>query len=90
MGFLRWAVAAVVLLQQVAANYPLFDESTRMRVLLVPWDTRVGSAIYRLRATDSDYDYPLEFDVQGKLFFYSFPPIFGLSFIAVDLRLKKI
>jgi len=64
-----WAavVAAVAAAQQVAANYPLFDQTTQMRVLLVPWDTRVGSAIYRLRATDSDYDYPLSFDVQGEL-----------------------
>jgi hypothetical protein len=73
MGSLRWAAALLLLLlQQVAANYPLFDESTTMRVLLVPWDTRVGSAIYRLRATDSDYDYPLEFDVQGEPFFFYF------------------
>ncbi|XP_059490916.1 cadherin-86C isoform X2 [Neocloeon triangulifer] len=61
-----WLVLAAALAQQVAANYPLFDESTKMRVLLVPWDTRVGSAIYRVRATDSDYDYPLSFDVQGR------------------------
>ncbi|CAB3363388.1 Hypothetical predicted protein [Cloeon dipterum] len=61
-------VCAVALLaaQQVAANYPLFDESTKMRVLRVPWDTRVGTVIYRVRATDSDYDYPLSFDVQGR------------------------
>jgi hypothetical protein len=54
-----------------AANYPLFDESTKMRVLLVPADTRVGTTIYRLRATDSDYDFPLTFDVLGMLFFMS-------------------
>lgn len=47
------------------ANYPLFDVATRMRVLLVPRDAAVGSVIYRLRATDSDFDYPLHFDVGG-------------------------
>jgi hypothetical protein len=53
-------------LSNVNANYPLFDETTKMRVLLVPTDTRVGSVIYRLRATDSDFDYPLAFEVLGK------------------------
>ncbi|KAJ1531684.1 hypothetical protein ONE63_000353 [Megalurothrips usitatus] len=36
-----------------------------MRVLLVPRDAAVGAVIYRLRATDSDFDYPLHFDVGG-------------------------
>ena len=49
----------------VLANYPLFDVATRMRVLLVPRDAAVGTVIYRLRATDSDFDYPLHFDVGG-------------------------
>lgn len=49
-----------------AGNYPVLDVSTSMRMLLVPVDTKVGSAIYRLRGTDSDFDFPLHFDVVGK------------------------
>ncbi|KAL1117783.1 hypothetical protein AAG570_004098 [Ranatra chinensis] len=32
-----------------------------MRLLLLPSDARIGSVIYRLRATDADKDYPLTF-----------------------------
>lgn len=49
-----------------AGNYPVLDVSTSMRMLLVPVDTKVGSAIYRLRGTDSDFDFPLHFDIVGK------------------------
>jgi hypothetical protein len=49
-----------------AGNYPLLDVATSMRMLLVPVDARVGSAIYRLRGTDSDFDFPLQFDIIGK------------------------
>ncbi|KAK9506580.1 hypothetical protein O3M35_008483 [Rhynocoris fuscipes] len=45
----------------VTTNYPLFDINTQMRLLLLPSDARIGSVIYRLRATDSDRDYPLTF-----------------------------
>lgn len=59
-------VSLLVLLAGPAlGNYPLFDVATRMRVLLVPQDAAVGAVIYRLRATDSDFDYPLHFDVGG-------------------------
>ncbi|XP_071455773.1 cadherin-86C [Hetaerina americana] len=44
------------------ANLPLFDVTAKMRILLVPSDVPVGTVIYRLRATDSDFDYPLHFD----------------------------
>jgi len=50
----------------VVANFPLFDVSTQIRILLIPKDTPVGSVVYRLRATDSDFDYPLHFDVAGE------------------------
>lgn len=59
-------ITLVVLCSAAKANYPSFEASHRMRVLLVPADMRVGSVIYRLRATDPDYDYPLRFDVVGK------------------------
>ncbi|CAG2054683.1 unnamed protein product [Timema podura] len=50
----------------VNANVPLFDVSTSIRVLIVPYDARVGSAIYRLRGTDADFDFPLRFEVIGN------------------------
>nr|CAD7425611.1 unnamed protein product [Timema monikensis] len=50
----------------VNANVPLFDVSTSIRVLIVPYDARVGSAIYRLRGTDADFDFPLRFEVVGS------------------------
>jgi hypothetical protein len=48
-----------------SANLPLFDVTAKMRILLVPSDVPVGTVIYRLRATDSDFDYPLHFDTHG-------------------------
>ncbi|XP_073977349.1 cadherin 86C isoform X3 [Rhodnius prolixus] len=58
-----WAVLVMLagLLASGATNYPVFDINTQMRSLLVPADARIGSVIYRLRATDSDQDYPLTF-----------------------------
>lgn len=44
---------------------PRFDPTTLMRLVLVPADAAVGSVIYRLRATDEDFDYPLQFDLVG-------------------------
>lgn len=45
---------------------PKFDPSTRMRLVLVPADATVGSVIYRLRATDDEFDYPLQFELMGE------------------------
>ena len=56
----------LTLASATAGNYPVLDVSTMMRMLLVPVDTKVGSAIYRLRGTDSDFDFPLHFDIVGK------------------------
>lgn len=36
-----------------------------MRLVLVPADAQVGSVIYRLRATDEEFDYPLTFEFVG-------------------------
>ncbi|XP_055377610.1 cadherin-86C [Condylostylus longicornis] len=44
---------------------PKFDPSTRMRLVLIPADAMVGSVIYRLRATDEEFDYPLAFELVG-------------------------
>lgn len=44
---------------------PRFDPTTLMRLVQVPADAAVGSVIYRLRATDEDFDYPLQFDLIG-------------------------
>jgi hypothetical protein len=56
----------LILATVTAGNYPVLDVATSMRMLLVPVDAKVGSAIYRLRGTDSDFDFPLQFDIVGK------------------------
>lgn len=48
-----------------SAADPKFDPSTRMRLVLVPADAAVGSVIYRIRATDEEFDYPLTFELLG-------------------------
>ncbi|GAB0091959.1 cadherin-86C-like [Sergentomyia squamirostris] len=48
-----------------SAMDPKFDPTTRMRLVLVPADAAVGSVIYRLRATDDEFDYPLTFELMG-------------------------
>lgn len=58
----------IVLLQCVVvalAAVPKFDPTTRMKLVLVPADAAVGSVIYRLRATDDEFDYPLTFELVG-------------------------
>lgn len=49
----------------VKAMDPKFDPTTRMRLVLVPADAAVGSVIYRIRATDEEFDYPLQFEMVG-------------------------
>ncbi|KAG6450668.1 cadherin-86C isoform X1 [Manduca sexta] len=61
---------AVVLLCAVwgaRAGEPVFDPSTLMRLVLVPADAAVGSVIYRVRASDPDFDYPLHFELIGQM-----------------------
>lgn len=53
------------LIVRIDAADPKFDPSTRMRLVLVPADATVGSVIYRLRATDDEFDYPLQFELVG-------------------------
>ncbi|GLV43635.1 Cadherin 86C [Carabus blaptoides fortunei] len=67
--FLRTLAATATLLllsaDQTWATDPRFDPTTRMQLVQVPADATVGSVIYRLRATDDDFDYPLHFDLVG-------------------------
>lgn len=50
----------------VFAGDPQFDPTTLMELVLVPADTEIGTIIYRLRASDIDFDYPLQFELLGK------------------------
>ena len=56
----------VFLVTVASGNKPVFDLSNNMRLLLLPADTKMGSVIYRLRASDADDDYPLKFSAFGK------------------------
>lgn len=44
---------------------PSFDPATSMRLVLVPADAAVGSVIYRIRASDEHFNYPLVFELWG-------------------------
>lgn len=48
------------------AGEPVFDPATLMRLVLVPADAAVGSVVYRVRASDPDFDYPLHFELIGE------------------------
>lgn len=63
-----WTVGLIVFHCIIAsfAFDPKFDPTTRMRLVLVPADAAVGSVIYRLRASDEEFDYPLTFELVGK------------------------
>lgn len=47
----------------LAAAIPRFDPSALLQDVLIPADAAVGSVVYRLRATDPTFDYPLRFAV---------------------------
>ena len=40
--------------------------SANMRSVLLPADTKAGTVIYRLRASDADDQYPISFGVVGE------------------------
>lgn len=48
-----------------ATSNPSFDPATSMRLVLVPADAAVGSVIYRIRASDEHFNYPLIFELWG-------------------------
>lgn len=66
---MTFALALVVVwwASGACAGEPVFDPSTLMRLVLVPADTPVGSVIYRVRASDPDFDYPLHFELIGQM-----------------------
>ncbi|XP_058826724.1 cadherin-86C-like isoform X2 [Topomyia yanbarensis] len=59
-----WVLLGILVHRTVGLD-PKFDPSTRMRLVLVPADATVGSIIYRLRATDEEFEYPLQFELVG-------------------------
>lgn len=62
------ALLVVWLMARLAeCGEPVFDPSTLMRLVLVPADAVVGSVIYRVRASDPDFDYPLQFELIGQM-----------------------
>lgn len=58
-----WALFSVS-----TANYPVFEGASQLKRLLIPADVHIGSVVYRLRASDHDHEYPLQFDATGKFF----------------------
>lgn len=65
MTFMLSLVLVPLLFAAVHSGEPVFDPSTLMRLVLVPTDAAVGSVIYRVRASDPDFDYPLNFELIG-------------------------
>ena len=64
-----WSVLVSIAMHAVSpvsANKPVFDLSNNMRLVLLPSDTKMGTVIYKLRASDADEDYPLRFRAFGK------------------------
>ena len=45
---------------------PVLYLSANMRSVLLPADTKAGTVIYRLRASDADDQYPISFGVVGE------------------------
>lgn len=73
-----WLLLWLLLVEQAGrslAAAPVFDPATRMRTVLVPSDTAVGTVIYRLRASDDEFDYPLHFELLGNIISNLFPTL---------------
>ncbi|CAF4835343.1 unnamed protein product [Pieris macdunnoughi] len=67
MTFKLSLVLVPLLFAAVHSGEPVFDPSTLMRLVQVPADAAVGSVIYRVRASDPDFDYPLHFELIGQM-----------------------
>lgn len=67
---LLWSGLILQLIAYTKGADPIFDPSTRMRLVLVPADAAVDSVIYRLRASDEEIDYPLKFELVGMYCIY--------------------
>uniref|UniRef100_A0A336M400 CSON011767 protein n=1 Tax=Culicoides sonorensis TaxID=179676 RepID=A0A336M400_CULSO len=63
MCTLLWICIILYLISLTMCMNPKFDSTTEMRLVLVPADAGVGTVIYRLRATDEEFDYPLVFEL---------------------------
>lgn len=61
---MRWL--AFVYGPLLVAAIPNFDPTALLRGVLVPADAAVGSIIYRLRASDPSFDFPLTFTIENK------------------------
>ncbi|XP_049868237.1 cadherin-86C isoform X1 [Pectinophora gossypiella] len=61
------ALVILCVVWSASGGEPVFDPSTLMRLVLVPADAAVGSVIYRVRASDPDFDYPLHFELIGQM-----------------------
>lgn len=61
---MRWL--ALVCGPLLAAAAPRFDPTALLQDVLIPADAAVGSVVYRLRASDPTFDYPLAFTVIGQ------------------------
>ena len=53
-------------LHPVKSNVPKIYVDTVMSLVKVPADVPVNTTIYRVKAADSDKDYPLKFWLPGK------------------------
>lgn len=60
-----WMGCLFSVISYAATADPVFDPSTTMRLVLVPADATVGAVIFRLRASDDEFDYPLTFELVG-------------------------
>ncbi|XP_068632307.1 cadherin-86C [Battus philenor] len=60
-------VLLVLFAWRARGGEPVFDPSTLMRLVLVPADAAVGSVIYRVRASDPEFDYPMHFELIGQM-----------------------
>ena len=77
-GFCNFRLCVCNLIMDFLLNYakdsyhvlgttkPQLDLSNNMRHVLIPSDTKPGTTVYRLRASDADDDYPLIFRVAGN------------------------
>lgn len=72
---LLMVATTAALLAAADGNYPVFEAAYNMRHLLLPADTRIGSVVYRLRASDADRDHPLTFAATGRSKYNSLPII---------------
>lgn len=62
----NWLIFLMLVVTGALGNKPVFDLANNMRVVLLPSDTKTGTIIYKLRASDADEDYPLTFRAFGK------------------------